>query len=105
LLSEVIAEIRRRVNGDLLNPEFREMLPTFLNSLHELLPTPCASRADLIQQVYGFGVRQLHPDISQEQAAMDRVKELVACQQKPQEVNAQEVWVVGAGQLQNVDAR
>lgn len=67
-----MAALRRRANQDLDHPEFRTMLPELMQSFGDLVPSHWGSRKELLQQVYGFGLDQLHPDIAFEERQMAR---------------------------------
>ena len=49
------------------------MFPELLRNLSELVPdSSWQSRRELLKRVYGFGLEDLHPDVSAEQALMDK---------------------------------
>lgn len=70
--SAVIAGLRRRLNGDIVHPEFKSLLPELLNSFENLVPQKWGSRAELLQIVYGYGLDQLHPNLHFEEEQMAR---------------------------------
>lgn len=55
------------------------MLPDLMNSFEDLVAKPWGSRNELIQIVYGFGLDDLHPDISKEEQQMARHAALTTC--------------------------
>ena len=72
LPAAVISELRRRANGDLTHPAFREVLPELLNNYDSLVPQEWTSHRQLIEIVYGFSLDALHPDISLEEKQVAR---------------------------------
>jgi hypothetical protein len=78
----LIAGLRRRANADLQDSRFRSQLPVLMSSFHELVPFQSASFQDLLEMVYGYGLPQLHADLSQAQACFKRfsaLKDALAC--------------------------
>lgn len=78
----VMAELRRRFNGDLSQPSYREQLPQLLNQFDQLVPQHWDSHKQLLEIVYGFGLDQLHPDTTWEEKQMMRLADQ-ANQQPP----------------------
>jgi hypothetical protein len=78
----LIAQIRRRMNPDLRAPFFRDHLDEYLARYGELVPSNFRSFTDLLQQVYGHGLAQCHPDLQSardkfaRQSALDRVSDI-----------------------------
>lgn len=69
----LMADLRRKQHPDLRMVEFRNMFPELLRNLSELVPdSSWQSRRELLKRVYGFGLEDLHPDVSAEQALMDK---------------------------------
>ena len=68
-----MADLRRAQHPDLHMVEFRNMFPELLRNLSDLVPdSSWQSRRELLKRVYGFGLEDLHPDVSAEQALMDK---------------------------------
>lgn len=65
----MVAALRRMMNGDLEHPAFRSLLPALLSNFGDLLPpaTEWNSKRELLEKVYGYGVEQLHPDVTFEE--------------------------------------
>lgn len=74
----LVAEMRRRANKDCQCALFRKELPTYLDSFSELAPFAWHSWADLLQLVYGYGLSQMHPDISTAEDKLKRFQSLVS---------------------------
>ncbi len=74
----VVADLRRRFNNDLRDPKFRVALPQLLERFSELTPSPWESRADLIRHIYGFGLEELHADMTTAQQVVQRFSDMVA---------------------------
>ena len=69
-----MANLRRSLNKDLEQLAFREQLPMLLEKFASLLPSEMVwnSRKELLEQVYGYGLDQLHPDTSFKEAEIDQ---------------------------------
>ena len=80
--SSVIANLRRTLNGDVQDRQFRQELPNLLNRFTELVPDQWSSRKHLLELVYGFGLDSLHPDLSFEELQLAKHAE-VSEQQLP----------------------
>lgn len=63
----VMANLRRRLNGDVHEPSFRDELELLLSRFGDLVVDEWESHKQLIEIVYGFGLEQLHPDMYFEQ--------------------------------------
>ena len=63
----VMSNLRRRFNHDLTHQSFRDELPMLLNQFHKLVVGEWTSRAALLEEVYGHGLEQMHPNITFEQ--------------------------------------
>ena len=68
----LMAGLRRRLNHDLTHPTFRPALADLLNQFDRLVPQKWNSRKELLQIVYGYGLDDLHPDISFEEQQLAR---------------------------------
>lgn len=71
----VVSGLRRRLNRDLIQPSFRSSLSDLLNQFDQLVPQAWDSHKQLLEIVYGFGLEQLHPNISWEEQQLQRIAE------------------------------
>ena len=69
-----VANLRKVINRDLGDPKFRELLPTLLDNVTSLLPSEVTwnSRKELLERIYGYGLDQLHPDATFEEAEIEK---------------------------------
>jgi hypothetical protein len=68
----LFADLRRARHSDLHLVEFREALPSLMQRMTELVPDSWQSQRELLRRVYGFGLDELHPDVSAEQALIEQ---------------------------------
>lgn len=67
------ADTRRARHPDLQLAEFQQAFPSLLQNFSALVPEHSwQSRRELLRHVYGFGLEELHPDVTTEQELLDR---------------------------------
>ena len=66
----VFADLRRARHKDLRMPEFRQQLPALMAGVSDLVPH-WTSRRDMLRQIYGYGLEQLHEDVTAEEAIIE----------------------------------
>ena len=79
----LFADLRRARHPDLRLDEFRKALPDLMQDLSSLVPDSWQSQRELLKRVYGFGLDDLHQDVSAEQGVIDKAAAAIAQAQAP----------------------